>query len=309
RGLGLGQALLLGQRVGQVHVNVRVVRVPRKRLAQERLGRRKVPARERVLASREAAFGAVERKVPPHASPSRFYCRVAATKERPMSGFAEYERYDGLGLAALVARREVTPEELLEAAIARVEARNPVVNAVTMKLYDYGRQAIAAGLPDGPFRGVPYLMKDLTASIAGVPMTRSSRYYADAPPPAADSEHARRLEHAVTLSVRDCAALLDATAGTGPGDPYVAPPLARPLSLELGADAGRLRIAFTSVTPNGAKVEAESLRTLAETAKLCAELGHQVEEANPVIDGGAVVPTFLTLAAANTVVNLAGNPA
>src|SRR5207245_406135 len=147
RGFGLGQALLLGQRVGQVHVNVRVVRVPRERLAQERLGRRKVPARERVLASREAAFGAVERKVPPHASPSRFYCRVAATKERPMSGFAEYERYDGLGLAALVARREVTPEELLEAAIARVEARNPVVNAVTMKLYDYGRQAIPAGLP------------------------------------------------------------------------------------------------------------------------------------------------------------------
>src|SRR5438445_527900 len=196
RGLGLGQALLLGQRVGQVHVNVRVIRIPRERLAQERLGRREVPARERVLASREAAFGAVERKVPPHASPSRFYCRVAATKERPMSGFAEYERYDGLGLAALVARREVTPEELLEAAIARVEARNPVVNAVTMKLYDYGRQAIAAGLPDGPFRGVPYLMTDLTASIAGVPMTRSSRYYADAPSPTADSEHVRRLKRA-----------------------------------------------------------------------------------------------------------------
>jgi len=80
-----------------------------------------------------------------------------------MSGFAGYERHDGLGLAALVARCEVKPEELLEAAIARVEARNPAVNAVTMKLYDYGRQAIAAGLPDGPFRGVPFLMKDLTA--------------------------------------------------------------------------------------------------------------------------------------------------
>src|SRR5207302_1066636 len=168
--------------------------------------------------------------------------------------------------------------ELLEAAIARVEARNPAVNAVTMKLYDYGRQAIAAGLPDGPFRGVPFLMKDLTASIAGVPMTRSSRYYADAPPPTADSEHVRRLkraglgglsaQHAVTLSVRDSAALLDATAGTGPGDPYVAPPLARPLAKEIGADPGRLRIAFTSVAPNGAKIEAESLRALAETAKL-----------------------------------------
>jgi Asp-tRNA(Asn)/Glu-tRNA(Gln) amidotransferase A subunit family amidase len=116
-------------------------------------------------------------------------------------------------------------------------------------------------------------------------------------------------EHAVTLTVRDSAALLDATAGAGPGDPYVAPPLARPLSAEVGADAGRLRIAFTSVTPNGAKVEAESLRTLAEAAKLCADLGHHVEEANPAIEGELVVPTFLTLTAANTVVNLAGNAA
>src|SRR5438105_3581316 len=411
RGLGLGAALLLGQRVGQIHLNMRILRILREGLAQERLGRREVPARERALPAREAAFGAVERKVPPHASPSRFYCRVAAAKEDRMSGFAEYERHDGLGLAALVARREVKPEELLEAAISRVEARNPAVNAVTMKLYDYGRQAIAAGLPDGPFRGVPYLMKDLTASIAGVPMTRSSRYYADTPPPTADSEHVRRLkraglvvfgrtntcelglsltcepqmhgatknpwdptrisggssggaaaavgarmlpmahatdgfgsirapaaccglvglkptrgrntmapytgeglgglsaEHAVTLTVRDSAALLDATAGAGPGDPYVAPPLARPLSSEVGADPGRLRIAFTSVAPNGAKVEADSLRTLGETAKLCVDLGHHVEEVKPSIDGEAVVPTFLTLAAANTVVNLGGNPA
>src|SRR6267142_2191346 len=410
RGLGLGAALLLGQRVGQIQLNMRILRILRERLAQERLGRREVPAGERALPSREAAFGAVERKVPPHASPSRFYCRVAATKEDPMRGFAEYERHDGLGLAALVARREVKPEELLEAAIARVEARNPAVNAVTMKLYDYGRQAIAAGLPDGPFRGVPYLMKDLFASIAGVPMTRSSRYYTDAPPPTADSEHVRRLkraglvifgrtntceiglsltcepqlhgatknpwdptrisggssgvaaaavgarmlpmahatdgfgsirapaaccglvglkptrgrntmapglgeglggcsiEHAVTLSVRDSAALLDATSGPGAGDPYVAPPPARPFRQEVGADPGALRIAFTSLAPNGAKIEAESLRVLAEAAKLCADLGHRVQEADPAIERPAVVSTFLTLAAANTVVNLASHP-
>jgi Asp-tRNA(Asn)/Glu-tRNA(Gln) amidotransferase A subunit family amidase len=328
-----------------------------------------------------------------------------------MAGFSEYERYDGLGLAGLVKAGHVTPEELLEAAIARVEARNPAVNAVTMPLHDYAQRALAAGLPDGPFRGVPFLMKDLTAPIAGVPMTRSCRYYADAPPPAADSVHVARLkraglvifgrtntcelglsltcepqlhgptrnpwdparisggssggaaaavgarmlpmahatdgfgsirapaaccglvglkptrarntfapytgeglgglsaEHAVTLSVRDSAALLDATAGPGPGDPYVAPPPARPFLAEVGADPGRLRIAFTSAAPNGAKVDAESLRSLAETVKLCADLGHHVEEANPAIDGDAVVPTFLTLAAANTVVNLSGNPA
>ena len=115
-------------------------------------------------------------------------------------------------------------------------------------------------------------------------------------------------EHAVTLSVRDCAALLDATAGAGSGDPYVAPPPARPFLAEVGADPGALRIAFTSVTPNGAPVEAESLRALREVATLCGELGHRVEEASPKIDGAAVVPTFLTLASANTVVNLASHP-
>jgi Asp-tRNA(Asn)/Glu-tRNA(Gln) amidotransferase A subunit family amidase len=64
-----------------------------------------------------------------------------------VSGFAEYEHYDALALADLVRRRRVSAGELLEAAIARVEARNPAINAVTMPLYDDGRAAIAAGLP------------------------------------------------------------------------------------------------------------------------------------------------------------------
>src|SRR4029453_8699078 len=98
-----------------------------------------------------------------------------------MCKFPEYERYDATGLAELVRRRQISPGELLNAAIERVEARNAAVNAVTMPLYDYGRAAIAKGLPDGPFTGVPFLMKDLSASIAGVPMTRSSRFFADAP--------------------------------------------------------------------------------------------------------------------------------
>lgn len=113
-----------------------------------------------------------------------------------MRGFADYEQYDALGLADLVRRGKVTPGELLEAAIERVEVRNPAVNAVVMKLYDYGRQAIADGLPDGPFRGVPYLMKDLTASVAGVRMTRGSKFFADTPPAASDSEHVKRLKRA-----------------------------------------------------------------------------------------------------------------
>jgi Asp-tRNA(Asn)/Glu-tRNA(Gln) amidotransferase A subunit family amidase len=327
-----------------------------------------------------------------------------------MSGFAEYEQYDALGLAELVRRKEVTPEELLDAAIERVEARNPAINAVTMKLYDYGRRAIADGLPEGPLRGVPFLMKDLTSAVQGVRMTRGSKFFADTPPSAADSEHVRRLkraglvifgrtntcelglsltcepqlhgatrnpwntahisggssggaaaavaarmlpiahasdgfgsirapaaccglvglkptrgrntfapysgeglggmstEHAVALSIRDSAALLDATRGGGAGDPYVAPQPGGAYLGDVSTPPGKLRIAWTARAPNGAKVDAQCLTLLAETVKLCAELGHRVEECDPQIERGAIVPTFLTLASVNTVVNLAGHP-
>ena len=99
-----------------------------------------------------------------------------------MTAFADYENHDAVGLAGLVARGETTPDELLEAAIGRVEARNGAVNAVTNRLYDYGRQAIADGLPDGPLRGVPYLLKDLSASLAGCPTTRGCRFFEDVVP-------------------------------------------------------------------------------------------------------------------------------
>jgi amidase len=112
----------------------------------------------------------------------------------------------------------------------------------------------------------------------------------------------------VTLSVRDSAALLDATSGPGTGDPYAAPPPARPFLSEIGADGSTLRIAFTMQAPNGAPVAPEYLATLRETVQLCIDLGHQVEEADPAGDGDQVVPTFLTLAAVNTVVNLGSHP-
>ena len=327
-----------------------------------------------------------------------------------MKAFADFEQYDALGLADLVKRGKVSPTELLEAAIERVEARDGAVNAVTMKLYDYGRKAIADGLPDGPFTGVPFLLKDLTASLAGVRMTRGAKFFADAPPPTADSEHVKRLkraglvffgrtntcelglsltcepqlygptkspwdltrisggssggaaasvgarmlpmahgsdgfgsirvpaaccglvglkptrgrntlapftgeglggcstEHALTLTVRDTAALLDATAGAGPGDPYVAPPPPRPFLADVQAERRPLRIAYTTAAPNGAPVDTEYLKALAETVALCKDLGHKVQEADPEIDRATVVPTFLTLAAANMVVNLASHP-
>src|SRR5690348_18174008 len=79
----------------------------------------------------------------------------------------EYARHDGRALAALLRRREVSPTEVLEAAIGLVEARNSEINAVVGRLYDQARAAIAARLPAGPFTGVPYLLKDLGAHYAG----------------------------------------------------------------------------------------------------------------------------------------------
>ncbi len=316
-----------------------------------------------------------------------------------MGSFTEYESYDALGLAGLVKAGEVSATEVLEAAIARVEARNPAINAVVMELYDHATQAIEAGLPDGPLRGVPFLLKDLGSSLAGARTARGSRFFADLPPATEDSVHVTRLkqagiviygktstcelglsltcepqlygpsrnpwdlertpagssggaaasvaarllpiahasdgfgsirapaascglvglrptrarntmapyfgeslgglaiEHAVSLTVRDSAALLDATSGPAPGDPYIAPLPARPFLEEVGADPGALRVAFTSKAPNGAPVAADSLRVLQETASLCEDLGHRVEETDPAIDRADVIPTFRTISA------------
>lgn len=327
-----------------------------------------------------------------------------------MAGFTEYEDYDGLGLAGLVKSGQVSATEVLDAAIERVEARNPTVNAVVQKLYDHGREQIAAGLPDGPFTGVPFLLKDLGSALAGTKTTRGSRYFADLPPMTTDSLHVTRIkragmvifgksntceiglsltcepqlhgtsrnpwdptrtpsgssggasaavgarmlpiahasdgfgsirgpaaacgliglrptrgrntmwpytgegmmgysiEHAVSLSVRDNAALLDATRGTGPGDPYSAPPPARPFLEEVGAEPGQLRIAFTTKAPNGAPVEADYLRVLGEAAALCEGFGHAVEEADPEVEGEAIVPTFRTISAVNALNGIRSHP-
>jgi len=86
-----------------------------------------------------------------------------------MSGLAEETRWmDATDQAALVARGEVTPGELLEAAIERIEQSNPSLNAVVIEWFEHARSVAAdPGLPDGPFRGVPFLLKDLYTSFAG----------------------------------------------------------------------------------------------------------------------------------------------
>lgn len=86
---------------------------------------------------------------------------------------------DATELAGLVARREVTPDELLDAALAAVEARNPAINAVVLVQEDVARRSIAAGLPQGPFRGVPFLIKDLGCEAVDFPTHNGSRLFAN----------------------------------------------------------------------------------------------------------------------------------
>ena len=302
-----------------------------------------------------------------------------------MSVLAEYERYDGLGLAELVRKREVTAAEVLEETIARIEARNPAVNAVITKMYDEARKAIASGLPDGPFTGVPYLLKDIGVLYTGVVTANGSALFANdvanhdseitarlrraglviagksstpemglAPsteprlfgptrnpwklshsaggssggaaaavasgmlpmahgtdgggsiripasacglfglkptrarnpmgPDAGEGWGGASIGHALTRSVRDSAALLDATSGPDVGDPYWAPPPPRPFLDEVGREPGRLRIAL-NVTPwISGPVDPECAEAARDAARLCVSLGHDVEEASPKIE-------------------------
>jgi amidase/6-aminohexanoate-cyclic-dimer hydrolase len=315
----------------------------------------------------------------------------AAQAAAPMGNMPvdQYQAYDGLGLAELVAKGDVEPRELLEAAIARLEAVNTKVNCIAAKLYELGRQQIAEGLPKGPFTGVPFLLKDLSVALAGTVTAAGSRFFQDDMAAIDSTAVARykraglvifgktttpelgltgttesvphgltrnpwnleltvggssggagaavatgivpianasdgagsirtpasccgvfglkpsrarvplgplRLEgwnglgtvHAVSRSVRDNAALLDASAGPDIGDPYAAPPPARSYLQEVGADPGKLRIALMLKPTSGSAVSADCLAAAREAAKLCESLGHVVEEAQPPIDHAAI---------------------
>lgn len=109
--------------------------------------------------------------------------------------FPEYDSLDALGLAALVARREVTAAEVLEAALERADARNPRLNAVVARFDDEARRRARGPLPAGPLSGVPFLLKDLITAWRGHPMSGGSRLGAGFVPDH-DSEVVRRLEGA-----------------------------------------------------------------------------------------------------------------
>ena len=102
-----------------------------------------------------------------------------------------YSEYDAMGLADLISSKQVSPKEVLEAAIGEIERTNGIINAVVTKYYGRAQKSIDEGLPDGPLRGVPFLLKDLRASDAGVRTTFGSRFFSDHIPKF-DSEMVKR---------------------------------------------------------------------------------------------------------------------
>jgi len=291
----------------------------------------------------------------------------------------DFADYDGLGLAQLVKDRAVTPLELVDASIARIERHNSKLNAVVHTAFDEARRVATGPLPKGPFEGVPFLIKDLGLKVKGWPRTSASHYAAVASDDA-DSELVRRyratgvvllgktntpefgipgvthsemlgpcrnpwntdhvsggssggaasataagmvplahasdglgsiripaaccglvgmkvtrdrnpngqddteraigfsVDHVVSRTVRDSAAMLDATGYPEPNSPYPAPPKFGPYLEEVSRAPGKLRIAWSAKTPSGRRFDPEMQAALVRTAELLKQLGHEVIE-------------------------------
>jgi len=313
-----------------------------------------------------------------------------------MAGFLEYGEYDALGLAALVRDGQVHPSELIEACLERVQRHNPRLNAIIHRLDERARRSAALPIPEGPFSGVPFLVKDLLADMEGLPTSRGSRFFADdiadrdselvrrwraagviiagktntpelglhpttepahfgparnpwdteritggssggsaaavasgivpiasggdgggsiripasccglfglkpsrgrTPTGPTAGEHWRgfAVEHILSRSVRDSAAMLDATEGADVGALHHAPPPARPFLTELGAAPGRLRIALSVEPLLGDHLDPECRAAIEDTAELLTELGHEVVPKRPSIEAGPFSEAFLTM--------------
>jgi amidase len=112
---------------------------------------------------------------------------------------ADYAKYDALGLAELVAKKDVSPGELVEEAIGRIERHNSKLNAVVFKTYDRARSA--AKLPlSGPFAGVPFLLKDILGTQKGVPSRQGAAFIPPVPAPH-DATLVRRFTGAGLISL------------------------------------------------------------------------------------------------------------
>ena len=138
------------------------------------------------------------------------------------------------------------------------------------------------------------------ASCCGLFGLKPSRARNPFGPEYGDVVNGLAVEHAITRSVRDSAALLDATAGPAIGDPYWAPPAAGPFADEVGAEPGRLRIAFSDTPLGGYPAHPDCVAAVRDAAALCDALGHELVEATPP---GIDTPEFA--AAVTTVIGAA----
>ena len=310
---------------------------------------------------------------------------------------------DATAQAELVRRGEVSPRELVEAAIDRIETVNPKLDAVIRTRFDEARRAAAGHLPDGPFRGVPILFKDLGCTVAGEPtafglgplrdlafpvtsylaeqflaagfvplgrtnvpelgttVTTEPRSFPPARNPW-DTGHSTggssggsaaavaaglvpvahandgggsiripasecglvglkptrarvsqgpvtgeawagsTIDGCVARTVRDAAGVLDVISNPMPGDPYYAPPLARPLAQEVGADPGRLRIGVLDRPGvEGYLDDPECRAAVSRTAALLESLGHHIGQSAPAaMFEPEILKNFTTIIAADT---------
>ena len=319
--------------------------------------------------------------------PAHLHAQSSPSSSKDLA--SDYDQYDALGLSELIARKQITPMELLDAVRQRVEALNPKLNALCYLFFDKAEAQIKQGLPDGAFTGVPFVLKDLGVTLAGTITSGGSRLFKNSVanidstvvhryrqaglvifgktatpefglavttesalygltrnpwnldltsggssggsgvvvasrilpmahgsdgggsiripasccgvfglkptrgrvplgPSRFEGWNGLAVQHALTLSVRDSAALLDATIGPELGSPFFSPIPPRPFLKEVGADPGKLRIALALKPTNGVPLAPECKQAAMEAAKLCESLGHQIEEAQPPIEDASM---------------------
>ena len=113
-----------------------------------------------------------------HSSPS-----TASERYERLSGLArEYDQYDGLGLAELIAKKQITPMELLNVVRGRVEVVNPKLNPLCHIFFEKAEAQIHENLGTGPFRGVPFVLKDLGIYMKGAITSAGGRVWKEAWP-------------------------------------------------------------------------------------------------------------------------------
>lgn len=186
-----------------------------------------------------------------------------------------------------------------------VPVTEPALHGATRNPWDLGRTcggssggsaaAVAAGFVPMASGGDGGGSIRIPSSCCGVFGLKPTRGRTPIGPDHGEAWQGCAIEHVITRSVRDSAAMLDAIHGEDPGAPYAAPPPKRRFLEEVGAPPGRLRIAFTKAALLPADVDPVCVRAVEDAAKLLADLGHDVVEDRPTFDGEQVAIDFLTM--------------